>query len=255
MFGRFLRVTYIILLSLLVIACGGGSDNADGDTNVTPSNLTVFLAPEGRQYANKRWRRFSTDVLLPSAKQWEVEVTGDIELFSKLPSYSGTDRSFVGHFRMEIAPDFEDPQDANLDNVYEVDLTAYVPNTQPRQIVANAKINFIISNENNSTWQDNGLRFITSPIQRLDYLNLGNELLQTSARHRFSMLTPTRMIDDIDGGWQPILCSQFQVVDFFKEGATECLSYDQSHKLYVENGLKLLTVRCPTSQYRHREKY
>lgn len=200
MFGCFLRITSIILLTLLVIACGGGSDSAGGDTNVTPSNLTVFLAPEGRQYANKRWRRFSTDVMLPSAKQWEVEVTGDIELFSKLPSYSGTARSFVGHFRMEIAPDFEDPQDANLDNVYEVDLTAYVPNTQPRQIVANAKINLIISNENNSTWQDNGLRFITSPIQRLDYLNLGNELLQTSARHRFSMLTPTRLIDDIDGG-------------------------------------------------------
>ena len=27
---------------------------------------------------------------------------------------------------MEIVPDFEDPQDANRDNIYEVDLIAYL---------------------------------------------------------------------------------------------------------------------------------
>lgn len=162
----FLRGSIVILSSLLFIACGGGDDDgseeAGGDENVKPSTLTVFLAPEGRQYTHLP-RSFSTDVTLTDAREWDVEVTGDIELFSEVPSYSGS--SFSGRFLMEIAPDFEDPQDANRDNIYEIDLTAYVPNSQPRQIIANAKVHFIISNENNSAWQDNGLRFIANPIQ------------------------------------------------------------------------------------------
>lgn len=195
MFKYFSKAIFAIFSSLMFIACGGGGSGSD--TPKTPVNLTVFQAPEGRQYSNLA-RKFATDVKLPNAQEWEVEVTGDIELFSEFPTYSGSE--FFGSFLMEIAPDFEYPKDANRDNVYEVELTAYVPNSQPREIVAKAKINFEISNENNSTWQDNGLHFFANPTQRFDYLNWNNELLQTRDRHKISELTPTLLVDDIDGG-------------------------------------------------------
>jgi len=182
------------LFSTLFIACGGGSG---GGTDATPSNITVLLATEGHQYSNTS-RGFYTDVKLPNAEKWEVEATGDVDLFSDFPSYTG--RTFRGSFVMAIAPDFEDPQDANRDNLYEVELTAYVPNTQPRQVVANAKVHFVISNDSSPTWQDSGLRFIANPIREHNYLNVDNKPLPTSQRHKIAQITPTRLIDDIDGG-------------------------------------------------------
>lgn len=200
---------FTLLTVPLVFACSGGGDKNGSTGNITPpqaqeSFLTVFETPEGRQYSSDE-DRYPTDVLLPNAQEWEIEAIGDIELFSELPTNFGSTAgypslSFHGRFLMEEAPDYENPQDADGDNVYEVDLIAYVPNTQPRQIIATTKLQFIVTDEIDVRWQSEGLSFLTLPLRRVDYIEESEGMLLSRDRHAVSELTPPQLLADLDGG-------------------------------------------------------
>tara|TARA_R110002167_G_scaffold88523_1_gene238748 strand:+ start:475 stop:2694 length:2220 start_codon:yes stop_codon:yes gene_type:complete len=205
-FSYFSRV-FTLLAIPLVFACGGSGGNSAGNTPpfMAQENFTtVFDTPEGRQYSSDE-KLYPTDVLLPNAQEWVVEATGDIELFSELPIEFGrrtinSSLSFYGRFLMEETPDYENPQDDNGDNIYKVTLNAYVPNTQPREIIATTKLEFNVSNELDIRWRSEGLSFLALPLRRVDYIEQSKEMLLTSKRHSLPKLTPPQLIADLDGG-------------------------------------------------------